>query len=180
MKPDSKDVVVGPRDDLMKDEVVVGEQNWLGRVPSSGDVLEAQVRYRAPTVEARVEEVGELLRLRLVEPRPAVTPGQSAVLYPLQVWEEVERKLAGVPSSDRAKQRFLERVNYFGQQLKLDGQGRVVVPQILRDRAGMVGEVVVSGRIEHLEIWNRERFDQRLQEEPFTEEDFQALAELGV
>ncbi len=106
--------------------------------------------------------------------------GQSAVLYPLQVWEEIERKLAEVPSSNRAKQRFLERVNYFGQQLKLDAQGRVVVPQILRERAEVIGEVMVSGRIEHLEIWNRERFDQKLLEEPFTEEDFQALAELGI
>ena len=106
--------------------------------------------------------------------------GDSAVLYPLQAWEDVERKLAGVPSSDRAKQRFLERVNHFGQQLKLDAQGRLVIPPILRERAEMVGEVVVSGRIEHLEIWNRERFDQKLLEEPFTEEDFQALAEHGI
>ncbi len=106
--------------------------------------------------------------------------GQSAVLYPLQVWEDVERKLAGVPSSDRSKQRFLERVNYFGQQLRLDAQGRVVIPQILRERAEVAGEVVVSGRIEHLEVWNRERFDQKLLEEPFTEEDFRALAERGI
>ncbi len=106
--------------------------------------------------------------------------GQSAALYPLQVWEDIERKLAGVPSSNRAKQRFLERVNYFGQQLKLDTQGRVVVPQILRQRAEVTGEVMVSGRIEHLEVWNRERFDQKLLEEPFTDEDFNALAELGI
>ncbi len=56
----------------------------------------------------------------------------------------------------------------------------MVIPQILRERAEIVGEVVVSGRIEHLEVWNRERFDQKLVEEPFTEEDFQALAERGI
>ena len=106
--------------------------------------------------------------------------GQSATLYPLAVWEEIERKLAEVPSSDRSKQRFLERVNYFGQQLRLDAQGRVVIPQILRERAEIVGDVVVSGRIEHLEVWNREQFDRKLLEEPFTEEDFQALAEHGI
>lgn len=106
--------------------------------------------------------------------------GDSATLYPLPVWEEIEQRLAQVPSTNRAKQRFLERVNYFGQQLRLDGQGRVVVPQILRERAEMVGDVVVSGRIEHLEIWNRERFDRKLGDEPFTEEDYRALADLGV
>lgn len=106
--------------------------------------------------------------------------GESAKLYPLSVWEEIERKLMEVPSADRAKQRYLERVNYFGQQLRLDAQGRVVIPQILREHAEIVGDVVVSGRIDQLEIWNRERFDQRLRAEPFTEEDFQALAKYGI
>ena len=106
--------------------------------------------------------------------------GHSALLYPLPVWEEIETRLAAVPSSDRVKQRYLERVNYFGQQHRLDAQGRVLIPALLRDRAEMVGEVVVSGRLDHFEIWNHERFDQRLAEEPFAEEDFSALAEYGV
>lgn len=106
--------------------------------------------------------------------------GDCAHLYPLPVWEELEARLAKVPSSDRTKQRFLERVNHFGQQLRLDSQGRVVVPPILRASAGISGDVVVSGRMDYLEIWNRERFDKKLAEEPFTSEDFQALAERGV
>ncbi|MCP4663016.1 MAG: division/cell wall cluster transcriptional repressor MraZ [bacterium] len=106
--------------------------------------------------------------------------GTSATLYPLSVWEEIEDRLAKVPSSDRTKQRYLERVNYFGQQLRLDNQGRVVIPQTLRENAEITGEVVVSGRLEQLEIWNRERFDQKLLAEEFTEEDFENLAGLGV
>lgn len=106
--------------------------------------------------------------------------GESGLIYPLPKWEAIERKLEDVPSSNRSKQRFLERVNYFGQQLKLDKQGRLVVPQILRETAEITGEVVVSGRLDHLEIWNRERFDQRLLEEPFTEDDFANLADLGI
>ena len=106
--------------------------------------------------------------------------GTSATLYPLSVWEEIEERLAKVPSSNRTKQRYLERVNYFGQQLRLDNQGRVVIPQTLRESAEITGEVVVSGRLEHLEIWNRERFDQKLLAEEFTEEDFEDLAGLGV
>lgn len=106
--------------------------------------------------------------------------GESALVYPLPVWEEIESRLAKVPNSDRAKQRYLERVNYFGQQLRLDAQGRMVVPVILRDHASMIGDVVVSGRLEYLEVWNRERFDQRLREEPFTDGDFQSLAEHGI
>jgi len=106
--------------------------------------------------------------------------GDSALLYPLPVWEEIEARLAAMPSTDRVKARYLERVSYFGQQGKLDAQGRIVLPLILRDSAEMNGEVVVSAQIDHLVVWNRERFEQRLEEQPFTEEDFRALSERGI
>lgn len=106
--------------------------------------------------------------------------GESALIYPLPVWEEIEAKLQKVPSSNPSKQRYLARVNYFGQQLRLDAQGRGVLPQILRDRAQIVGEVVVSGRLDHLEVWNWDLFDQQLLDDPLTEDDFEALSELGI
>ena len=106
--------------------------------------------------------------------------GEKALIYPLPVWEEVEDRLAQLPATDPVRQRFLERVSYFGAQLKLDGQGRLLMPAILRDRAAMVGEVVVTGQLDHLEIWNRERFEQRLEERPFTDDDFRALSERGI
>ena len=106
--------------------------------------------------------------------------GDSARIYPLSEWEEIEGRLAALPSTHPARIKFLERVNYFGQQARLDAQGRIVVPQILRESAEIVGEVVVSGRINHLEVWNRERFADRLAREDFTEDDFRALSELGI
>jgi len=71
-------------------------------------------------------------------------------------------------------------VSYFGQQTRLDVQGRLLVPQILRESAGMNGDVVVSAQLDHLVVWNHERFLQRLDQQPFTEEDFRALAERGI
>jgi MraZ protein len=106
--------------------------------------------------------------------------GDSAFLYPLAVWEEVEQRLLSMPSTNSVRRRFLERVSYFGQPVSLDAQGRLVVPQILRDAAGMEGDVVVSGRLDHLVVWNRERFEKRLGDEPFTEEDFGVLSEFGI
>lgn len=106
--------------------------------------------------------------------------GDSALLYPLPVWEEIEARLAAMPSTDQKRARFLERVSYFGQQVTLDAQGRLVLPPILRASAGMNGEVVVSAQIDHLVVWNRERFERRLAEQPFTEDDFRALAERGI
>lgn len=106
--------------------------------------------------------------------------GDSAMLYPLPVWEEIEQRLLAMPSTDPTRKRFLERVSYFGQQVHLDVQGRILLPQILRESAGMNGDVVVSGQLDHLVVWNRERFLARLDEQPFSEEDFRLLAERQV
>lgn len=106
--------------------------------------------------------------------------GDSVLLYPLSVWEEIEDRLAALPSTNRTKQRFLERVSYFGQQGQLDRQGRVVIPPLLRESADMVGEVVVNARLDHLEIWNRKRLETRFTDEPFTDEDFEYLSEKGI
>ncbi len=106
--------------------------------------------------------------------------GDSALLYPLPVWEEIEGRLQAMPSTDRTKARYLERVSYFGQQVSMDPQGRILIPQILRESAGMNGDVVVSAQLDHLVVWNRDRFEARLSEQPFTEDDFRALAERGI
>ncbi len=106
--------------------------------------------------------------------------GTSVLVYPLQVWEEIEARLAALPSTDRTKQRFLERVSYYGQQSRLDGQGRVVIPPILRDSADMDGEVVVSARLDHLEVWNRANLETKFSEEPFGDDDFAYLSEKGI
>ena len=106
--------------------------------------------------------------------------GEQALVYPVPVWEEIESRLSALPATDRVKERYLERVSYYGQQAKLDAQGRLLVPPIVRTAAGMSGEVVVSARIDHLVVWNRERFEKRLAEHPFTDDDFANLAERGI
>ena len=106
--------------------------------------------------------------------------GDHALVYPLPVWEEIESRLAALPATDRIKERYLERVSYFGQQSRLDGQGRLLVPTILRSSASMSGEVVVSARIDHLVVWNRERFEKRLTAHPFPDEDSSQMSGRGM
>lgn len=106
--------------------------------------------------------------------------GDAALIYPLPVWEEIEGRLLAMPSTDRVRERFLERISYYGQQLKLDVQGRLLVPPVLRESAAIAGEVAVLGRLDHLVVWNHERFAKRLEDRPFSEEDFQALAGRGI
>src|SRR5260370_25648589 len=56
--------------------------------------------------------------------------GDHVWIYPMAVWLEIERKLASVPSTSPAKLRFLNRVNFFGQAVTLDRQGRPPPPPL--------------------------------------------------
>jgi len=107
--------------------------------------------------------------------------GESVRLYPMPVWLEIERRLAEVPSTLPSKQRFLDRVNFFGQAVAMDRQGRVLVPQLLRESAAMAGEVSVLGQQSYLAVWNLKRLQDHLfKREPFTEEDGRLLSEYGI
>ena len=107
--------------------------------------------------------------------------GEFVRVYPMGVWLEIERKLAEVPSTHPSKLRFLDRVNFFGQAVSMDRQGRVLVPQLLRESAAMLGEVSVLGLQNHLAVWNLKRLQDRLfKKEPFTDEDGRLLAEYGI
>ena len=106
--------------------------------------------------------------------------GEKALVYPLPVWFEFQSRLAKVPSTSQAKAKLLERVNYFGQASSLDAQGRVLVPAVLRDVAGISEDVVVLGSQDHLIVWNEERMQKRLKSAPLTEDDFKELELHGV
>ena len=104
--------------------------------------------------------------------------GREILVYPLSIWRALEEKLAGLPAIHRAKNKFLERVNFFGQDAALDSQGRVLVPQILRDTAKLPADVVVTGNIDHLVVYDRNALASRLASEDFTPEDYDDLSKL--
>ena len=106
--------------------------------------------------------------------------GECVRIYPLPVWMEIERKLSLMPPNHPSRLKFLDRVNYFGQAIELDPQGRVSIPGHLRDNGSIVGDVRVFGRIDYLEVWNEERFLQKLQREAWTDEDGLRLSEHGI
>ena len=107
--------------------------------------------------------------------------GEFVRVYPMAIWLEIERKLAAVPSTNPSKLRFLDRVNFFGQVVAMDRQGRVVLPQMLRETASMAGDVSVLGLQNHLAVWNLRKLQERLfKKEPFTDEDGRVLSEFGI
>jgi tRNA-specific 2-thiouridylase len=82
IRPESREVVVGPAGELDARELALGEVNWLAEPLEAGERCEVQIRYRAGPVEAVVRSAGPAtLELDLLEPARAVAPGQSGVLY---------------------------------------------------------------------------------------------------
>ncbi len=142
---------------------------------SSATKIDDKGRLKLPTGLRRQLESGYGPEVFITSVR-----GTSVHIYPVQVWEEIEAALAALPKTDQVKQRFLERTSYFGQEGTLDKQGRVVLPPILRASARMEGEVVVSARLDHLEVWNHDRLLERFDEQPFTDDDYGYLSDLGI
>jgi MraZ protein len=106
--------------------------------------------------------------------------GESARIYPLKVWAEIEDKLAKVSSQNAAKRKFLKRTSYFGQTVEIDAQGRLLIPAVLREEAQTKSDVDVLGALDYLEVMNHTRVLDELKNEPFTGDDAKALEDLGI
>ena len=106
--------------------------------------------------------------------------GECVRIYPMPEWEAIEQRLSLLPSMDPARRKFLDRTNYYGQQSAMDSQGRVLIHPLLRKSAAVVGDVVVLGYLSYLEVWELDKFQQRLLSDPYTEEDETAIAGLGI
>ncbi|MDT8340155.1 MAG: tRNA 2-thiouridine(34) synthase MnmA [Longimicrobiales bacterium] len=83
VRPGTREVVVGTRAELQARGVVVERPHWLAPPPEPGDAVAVQIRHRAAAVPATVRARDpERLVLDFDDaPRPAVTPGQSAVVF---------------------------------------------------------------------------------------------------
>ena len=83
LRPETREVVVGPREALLGTALSASGINWLVESPPRvGDAVQVRVRHRAPLAPAVIDAVnGDAVRLTLHTPVSAITPGQSAVMY---------------------------------------------------------------------------------------------------
>ena len=81
--PESGNVVLGRKEDLLQREAEVSDFNWIGgTAPREAFVCEVKIRYRQPAKRATVFPIGaDAVRILFDKPQRAVTPGQAAVLY---------------------------------------------------------------------------------------------------
>ena len=106
------------------------------------------------------------------------TNGESAEIWPLPEWEKVEQQLAESSTMDDAVRKYLNVTSYYGQQVEMDNQARLLLPQILRNAARLDGEVTAIGMGPYFEVHNRETYTAAVEQQVLTAEDELVLDQL--
>lgn len=85
-------------------------------------------------------------------------------LYPLQEWQVFVDKLQALPSDQKTRKlqrQFLSKA----MEVTPDKQGRILIPSLLRDKAGLVKDIVFVGMMNRIEIWDKARLEAEEDEE---------------
>ena len=81
-------------------------------------------------------------------------------IYPMDAWEAFETKLRALPLTNKNARTFTRFFVAGATNCELDRQGRVLVPQSLREFAGLEKEVVLTGNLNRIEIWSKEKWSE--------------------
>ena len=76
------------------------------------------------------------------------------LLYPLSVWEQVEQTLQGLPMLNAAARRLQRLMLGHASEVDMDGSGRVLLPQVLREYANLSKKTVLVGQMTKFELWD--------------------------
>ena len=82
------------------------------------------------------------------------TQAACLAIYPLPEWERIERDIQALPALKPAVKRFQRLVLGYATDIELDGSGRMLLPQSLREYARLEKKLVLVGQGNKLEIWS--------------------------
>lgn len=82
------------------------------------------------------------------------TEARCLLLYPLPDWEAIEQKLEKLPSFNRQARRIQRLLLGHATEAELDSQGRILIPQPLREYAGLQKSIILVGQGKKFEIWD--------------------------
>jgi len=89
---------------------------------------------------------------------------QCLAVYPPAEWARLEAQLQALPAFSRPVKALTRLLASRASDCEIDAQGRVLVPQLLRQAAGLVQDVVVVGVLNRFEVWAPETWDALLRE----------------
>jgi len=106
---------------------------------------------------------------------------KSLFLYPKTAWDQIAKKLAALPISQANSRAFARLMLAGAWDVEIDKQGRMMVPEYLREFAGITKKVVAAGLYDRIEIWNEEEWQQyKANTEKESSNIAEALGQLGV
>jgi mraZ protein len=85
-----------------------------------------------------------------------ISPEKCLSVYSSESWESLSSKVNAMPYSDQRKMRPLFA---YATKCELDSQGRILLPQMLREFAGLTKNVTVVGNNNHAEIWDTDSWN---------------------
>jgi MraZ protein len=83
----------------------------------------------------------------------------SLFLFPKEEWDKLAAKLAGLPLGQSNSRAFARLMLAGAMDVELDKQGRVVLPEYLREYAGITKAVVIAGLYNRLELWDEQTWN---------------------
>ena len=95
-------------------------------------------------------------------PGDVLTKGLDGCLsiYPMDEWKAFEEKLRALPLTNKNARTFSRFFVAGATMCELDKQGRILVPQTLREFAGLEKDVVLTGNLNRIEVWSREKWSE--------------------
>ncbi|MDF3054605.1 MAG: cell division protein MraZ [Gammaproteobacteria bacterium] len=86
------------------------------------------------------------------------TQESCLLLYPLREWEIIEEKIQGLPAFDKQARRIQRLLIGHATDVELDGNGRILIPPLLREYAELEKQVMLVGQGKKLEIWSEQNW----------------------
>ena len=92
------------------------------------------------------------------------TEESCLLIYPQPAWEEIQEKLQALPSFNAAARRVQRLLIGHACDLEIDASGRVLLPPLLREFAGLEKKLILLGQGKKLELWSEENWGSCSQE----------------
>ena len=92
------------------------------------------------------------------------TEERCLLMYPISAWEEIESKLAALPSFNSAARRIQRLLIGHATEAEIDNHGRILLPPLLREYAGVSKRAMLVGQGKKFELWDDTQWNKRRDE----------------
>jgi len=106
--------------------------------------------------------------------------GESAEIYPMPEWLTRQAKVFAMPQSHQARKMLLKRYDLYGDRADMDPQGRMQIPEELRSKADLTGDVKVSGEGNLLRVTSLKSLRESVETSELTPQLLDSLSGYGL